>query len=189
VNSESRAPKETDRMARPTDQLDHPGRLDPGETIPFNEAITRAPAGRADPGETIPLADGTARATTGRPDPGATIPITDHTARSVNGPTADPPPDPRRPTRSVRAGIAGILAAVLVILAIGMIVAQIVSARSHQPGPGALAVGAHVAGAIAGICCYRLTTRHRPVLATVLSFLALPLITGLLLWFFWWSPT
>jgi hypothetical protein len=154
VTSESRAPKETDRMAWPTHQLD--------------------------PGETIPFANGTTR-----PDPNATVPITDHTARSGR----DSSPAPHQPTRSVRAGSAGILTAVLVILAIGMIVAQIISAEHHQPGPGTLAVGAHIVSAIAGVCCYRLTTRGRPIIVTVLSFLALPLITGLLLWFFWWSPT
>ena len=93
---------------------------------------------------------------------------------------------PARQSRSVVAGTAGVLTAVLVLLGIGMVVAQIVGAVQHHPGPGALAVGAHVAGAVVGILCYRLVGRSGFV--RWLGFVALPVITVGLLWVFWWSP-
>jgi predicted anti-sigma-YlaC factor YlaD len=92
-----------------------------------------------------------------------------------------------RPRRSVVAGTAGVLTAVLVLLGIGMVVAQVVGAAQHHPGPGALAVGAHVAGAVVGIWCYLLASR-RSGLVRWLGFVALPVVTVVLLWFFWWSP-
>jgi predicted anti-sigma-YlaC factor YlaD len=93
---------------------------------------------------------------------------------------------PARPSRSVVAGTAGVLTAVLVLLGVGMVVAQVVGAAQHHPGPGALAVGAHVAGAVVGIWCYRLARRSGRV--RWLGLVALPAITVVLLWFFWWSP-
>lgn len=111
------------------------------------------------------------------------------TAEQVTTPVAiEAPTDavPTRPPRSVLAGTAGVLTAVLVLLGLGMVVAQVVGAAQHHPGPGALAVGAHVAGAVVGIWCYRLVGRSGFV--RWLGFVALPVIIVVLLWFFWWSP-
>jgi predicted anti-sigma-YlaC factor YlaD len=115
------------------------------------------------------------------------------TADELSMPAAPGPADAlpvpvARPNRSVVAGTAGVLTAVLVLLGIGMVVAQVVGAAQHHPGPGALAVGAHVAGAVVGIWCYRLVRSTRSGIVRVLGFVALPVITAALLWFFWWSP-
>jgi hypothetical protein len=83
--------------------------------------------------------------------------------------------------------VAGIVLCILWIMSIGLIVAQIVSAGRHDPGPGALAVGLHVAGALAGVACYRATSRHRG-LPRLLGLLVILAITTALLWYFWWSP-
>jgi hypothetical protein len=91
-----------------------------------------------------------------------------------------------RPARSVITGTAGVLVAVLVFLGVGMVVAQVVGAAQHHPGPGALAVGAHVAGAVVGIWCYRLVRRSG--LVRWLGFAALPVLIVVLLWVFWWLP-
>lgn len=85
-----------------------------------------------------------------------------------------------------RSGTTGILTAVLVIMAVVMVVAQIISAIRGQPGPGPFAVSAHVAGAVAGIWCYRKTISTSAWLRR-LTATALPLITAALLWFYWWS--
>jgi predicted anti-sigma-YlaC factor YlaD len=102
-------------------------------------------------------------------------------------PTDALPAPAARPPRGLVAGTSGVLAAVLALLGVGMVVAQVVGAAQHHPGPGALAVGAHVAGAVAGIWCYRLATR-RSGLVRWLGFVALPVLIAALLWFFWWLP-
>ncbi|HEY3610533.1 MAG TPA: hypothetical protein VGL06_23730 [Pseudonocardiaceae bacterium] len=112
---------------------------------------------------------------------------TEPTTPAAAADTDAPPVPVARPNRSVVAGTAGVLTAVLVLLGMGMVVAQLVGAAQHHPGPGALAVGAHVAGAVVGIWCYRLACR-RSGIAKALGFVALPVITAVLLWFFWWSP-
>jgi hypothetical protein len=110
--------------------------------------------------------------------------VTTPVPAATEAPTEALPAPAARPRRSV---VAGVLTAVLVLLGIGMVVAQVVGAAQHHPGPGALAVGAHVAGAVVGIWCYRLASQ-RSGLARWLGFVALPVITVVLLWFFWWSP-
>lgn len=105
------------------------------------------------------------------------------TSASMEAPTDALPAPAARPPRSM---VAGVLTAVLVLLGLGMVVAQVVGAAQHHPGPGALAVGAHVAGAVVGIWCYRLVGRSG--LVRWLGFVALPVIIVVLLWFFWWSP-
>jgi hypothetical protein len=112
------------------------------------------------------------------------------TAAEMTTPTAmDAPTDalPAPATRPPRSLAAGVLVAVLVLLGIGMVVAQVVGAAQHHPGPGALAVGAHMAGAVLGVWCYRLATR-RSGLVRWLGFAALPVLIVALLWFFWWLP-
>jgi hypothetical protein len=90
------------------------------------------------------------------------------------------------PIRKKRSGTAGILTATLAIMAIGMVIAQLISALHDQPGPGTSTVCAHLAGAIAGIYCYRITTTKQGW-PKRLTATALPLITAALLWFYWWS--
>lgn len=109
------------------------------------------------------------------------------TPAAMETPTDALPVPAARPPRSVVAGLAGVLAAVLVLLGIGMPVAQVVGAAQRHPGPGALAVGAHVAGAVLGIWCYRLASR-RSGLVRWLGFVALPVLVAVLLWFFWLLP-
>jgi predicted lipid-binding transport protein (Tim44 family) len=109
------------------------------------------------------------------------------TPAAMDAPTDALPAPTARPHRSVVAGTAGVLVAVLVLLGIGMLVAQVVGAAQHHPGPGALAVGAHVAGAVVGIWCYRLAGR-RSGLVRWLGFVALPVLIVALLWIFWWLP-
>lgn len=75
---------------------------------------------------------------------------------------------------------------VLVIMGVGMLVAQIVSSVSGWPGPGALAVGAHLAGTVVGVACYRVVQRRHGA-ARVAALLVLPLVIGVLLWLFWLS--
>lgn len=84
-------------------------------------------------------------------------------------------------------GIAGVLVCVLLIMAVGLVVAKIVSGPDHQPGPGPLAIGAHVAGLVVGVVGYRMT--RRPGLGRALGLVGVVVVTLLLLWFFWWSPT
>jgi hypothetical protein len=98
----------------------------------------------------------------------------------------EPVATPKRPGGGLVSGVAGVVVCVLVIMAVGMVVAQVVSGRDHQPGPGAAAVTWHVVGAVAGIVGYRLTRRSGPIrLAAMLGVLV---VAVLLLWFFWWSP-
>lgn len=81
-------------------------------------------------------------------------------------------------------GVVGVLAVVAVIMGVGMLVAQIVSSAYGRPGPGVLAVGAHLAGAVVGVGCYQVATRRRgPV--RVAALVVLPLVIVGLLWFFW----
>jgi len=106
----------------------------------------------------------------------------------IQAPTDALPAPAARPPRSLAAGTAGVLTAVLALLGIGMLVAQVAGAAQHHPGPGALTVAAHMAGAVLGIWCYRLATR-RSGLVRWLGFAALPVMIAALLWVFWWSPT
>jgi hypothetical protein len=84
-------------------------------------------------------------------------------------------------------GVAGVVLCVLWIMGIGMVVAQLVSAQQDRPGPGALAVGAHVAAAVLGVVSYRAVSRN-PGLPRLLGLIVLLAMTVALLWFFWWSP-
>jgi hypothetical protein len=83
-------------------------------------------------------------------------------------------------------GVAGVFVCVLLIMAVGLVVAKIVSGDHHQPGPAPLTIGAHVAGLVVGVACYRLARRQG--LARLSGLVGILLVAGLLLWFFWWSP-
>ncbi len=82
--------------------------------------------------------------------------------------------------------LTGIVMLILLIMAAGMVVAQLVSGGDKQPGPGTITVTWHVLGAVAGVVCYRFSRRKGP--AQLLALLAILVIAVLLLWFFWWSP-
>lgn len=111
--------------------------------------------------------------------------------RRIPQPTADeqePEPEPIPAAGSgLVPGVAGVLLCVLLIMAVGVIVAQFVGAGRAQPGPGATVIAAHVAAAVAGLFCYRFSRRVGP--QRLLGLAAIVLVTVLLLWFFWWSPT
>lgn len=100
-------------------------------------------------------------------------------------PASSPAADGGRPRGSA---IAGVLTAVLVIMGIGMVVAQIVSGANGRPGPGALTVGAQVAGAVVGVACYRVgVVGPRRGAVRVAALVCQPVVTVLLLWFCWFS--
>jgi hypothetical protein len=84
-------------------------------------------------------------------------------------------------------GVVGVLLCVLLIMGVGMFVAQLMGGHDDQPGPGALTVGAHLAGVVAGVFCYRLSRRTGR--GRLLGLLGIVVVTVLLLWFFWWSPS
>jgi hypothetical protein len=56
------------------------------------------------------------------------------TPTAMDAPTDALPAPTTRPSQSL---VAGVLVAVLVLLGIGMVVAQVVGAAQHHPGPGA----------------------------------------------------
>ncbi|HEX5401227.1 MAG TPA: hypothetical protein VFX16_02875 [Pseudonocardiaceae bacterium] len=83
-------------------------------------------------------------------------------------------------------GVVGVLLCVLLITGVGMLIAQFMGGHDDQPGPGAFTVAAHLAGAAVGWFCYRLS--RRPGRGRLAGLLGIIVVTGLLLWFFWWSP-
>jgi hypothetical protein len=92
---------------------------------------------------------------------------------------------PLRARQSVSAFGAGVVTAALVIMALGMIVAQIYSAANAEPGPGPIAVGAHIVAAIGAVPLYRVA-RRRDGRARWLAGGALLVLMLLVLWFYWW---
>jgi hypothetical protein len=101
--------------------------------------------------------------------------------------TDQPPTRQRPPGGGLVAGVSGVVLCVLLITAVGLVIAKIISRRDGQPGPGAIMVGSHVAGLLVGFGCYRFS-RGRGARA-LLGLLGVLVVAGLLLWFFWWSPT
>jgi hypothetical protein len=106
---------------------------------------------------------------------------------------ADPPTDELpvagrrgRLGGGVVAGVTGVVLCVLLFLAVSMVIAQLTSGGHGQPGPGGLAVGAHVGGVVVGAVCYGVARRRGP--RRVFGLVGGLVVLGLLLWFFWWSP-
>ena len=110
-------------------------------------------------------------------------PVTEKADERMASPTE---PIATRKRGGLVSGVAGVVVCALVIMAAGMIVAQLAGGHDHQPGPGAAVVTWHVVGALAGIVGYRLTRRAGVV--RLLGLVAVVVIAVLLLWFFWWSP-
>lgn len=113
--------------------------------------------------------------------PTAPIPI-------VGSKDGDVATETAKPRRSFLSGLAGVLTAVLVILALVMIVAQFVTGKHNQPGPGLFEVVTHVVAAVVGVIVYRVSNRRRG-LVRLIGCIVLLAITGALLWYFWWSAT
>lgn len=120
-----------------------------------------------------------------------------HRSRRITQPL--PEPDTEAPAKTVAVkgktkppggglvpGIAGTALCVLLIMAIGLIIAQLVGHDGSKPGPGGVIVGAHVAAAVVGVVCYRFT--RRPGLGRLIGFVAILVIVVLVLALFWWSP-
>jgi hypothetical protein len=84
------------------------------------------------------------------------------------------------------AGLTGVVLCVLLFMAVSVVIAALTSGAHHQPGPGGLAVGAHVGGLVVGALCYGVARRRGP--RRVLGLVAALVVLVLLLWFFWWSP-
>jgi ABC-type Co2+ transport system permease subunit len=84
-------------------------------------------------------------------------------------------------------GVSGVVLCVLLIMAVGLVVAQIASRDGGRPGPGPITIGVHIAGLAAGFVCYRFSRGRGP--RRVLGLLAILVVAGLLLWFYWWSPS
>lgn len=99
---------------------------------------------------------------------------------------ADRPAPASNKGRGVVPAVTAVLMLALLIMAAGMVVAQLVGGGDRQPGPGGATVAWHVAGAVAGVVCYRYSRRRGAV--RLLALLAIVVITALVLWFFWWSP-
>jgi hypothetical protein len=133
----------------------------------------------------LPIDDSASRPT--EPEPGATTGALRAEPAGDADTSADQPPARQRPPGGgLVAGVSGVVLCVLLIMAVGLVVAQIVSRHGGQPGPGAITVGSHVAGLLVGVVCYRFGRgRGRRALLGLLGSLV---IAVLLLWFFWWSP-
>ncbi|HEX3650097.1 MAG TPA: hypothetical protein VHV49_16835 [Pseudonocardiaceae bacterium] len=95
-------------------------------------------------------------------------------------------PVPGRRGAGLVAGVTGVALCVLLFMAVSMVIAQITSGGQQQPGPGGLAVGAHVAGFVVGAFCYGVARRRGP--RRMFGLIGGLVVLVLLLWFFWWSP-
>jgi hypothetical protein len=84
------------------------------------------------------------------------------------------------------AWLAGILTGGLCVLALVMIGAQVYSAAHDMPGPGVLTLSAHAAAAAAAVVLQRFVDRRTGRVRWSAA-AGVGLITGLLLWFFWYS--
>lgn len=139
---------------------------------------------RAVPTEPIP-------AEPARTEPINTEPIN---AGSINTEQIDTEPVSAQPVRQrsgrnhgrgVVAGFAGTVAVAIVVLALGVLVATVVSRIGSMPGPTVPAVVAHVVGAGLAVSLYRVVSRTTgPVRRLAAAALAVELLA--LLWFFWW---
>lgn len=116
-------------------------------------------------------------------------PSSDDDTAADDAPTeviADRPAPVSNKGRGAAPAVSAVLMLVLLVMAVGMVVAQLVSGGDRQPGPDGVVVAWHVLAAAAGVVCYRYSRRRGPV--RLLALLASVVITALVLWFFWWSP-
>jgi hypothetical protein len=161
---------------------------DPATTAPMRAGTHRAggagPSPAADPDVTAPVpaevvASGDRHSVAGQHNeqPGPDVPASAGTDRD-------------RPSGGHRQGaltaFAGVLAAALVLLGVGELVALAVSSSMGSPGPRPQAIAAQLVGALLAVPLYRWAGRRRG-LARALAVLGLVAVLGLLLWWFWWT--
>ncbi|WP_216214279.1 hypothetical protein [Amycolatopsis aidingensis] len=82
-------------------------------------------------------------------------------------------------------GLTGSLAAGLVLLAVGVLGAQILGWASGSSGPGVLATGGHLLAAVLALLAQRVADRGSGR-AAGLAALAVLLLVVAPLWLFWW---
>lgn len=92
---------------------------------------------------------------------------------------------PARAQPSRLAGACQVLTIAVLLLAL-LVIGSAVFSRGHgMPGPPALMIGCHVAGAIVVLLLQRAVSRTRPP-APGLAVLGIGAVLVALLWFFWW---
>jgi hypothetical protein len=92
---------------------------------------------------------------------------------------------PRR-ARAPLTAFAGVLTVVLVVLALGVVGAQVFSIAYGEPGPGAAEVTVHLAVAVGSVALYRLVSTRRG-LTRLFAALLLLVAAAAVFWFFWWA--
>lgn len=83
-------------------------------------------------------------------------------------------------------GVSGILAVGMVLLALGNIAVQFYANSRDLPGPGTLAVTAHIVAALLVIVAQFIADRFNDWRAPVSS-TAVFLVSAATLWLFWWA--
>ncbi|WP_415973526.1 hypothetical protein [Rhodococcus sp. 077-4] len=83
-------------------------------------------------------------------------------------------------------GLSGVVTAGLVVLAIGVAVAQYLGHSRGFPGPGGISVAAHIVAAVVAVVAQRVTD-HRRGLSAFLGAIVVIFATGLVLWTQWWQ--
>jgi hypothetical protein len=82
--------------------------------------------------------------------------------------------------------LSGMLASGTVVLAAGLFAVWGVAAAIGDPGPGAVALAGHTAGAAAAVALNRVG-RRRTGLPGAAALLGVPIVLLLLGWLFWWG--
>jgi hypothetical protein len=82
--------------------------------------------------------------------------------------------------------LTGLLAGGLVVLALVMVGTQVYSGVHGMPGPGTLTISAHVGAAVLAVVLQRFADRRVGSMRR-LCCVGIVVITGLLLWFFWYA--
>jgi hypothetical protein len=96
------------------------------------------------------------------------------------------PPENRPPRQTPLTWLVGVLTGGLCVLALVMIGAQVYSSVHDMPGPGALTLTAHALAAALAVLLQRFVDRRTgPVRWCCAA--GILVLTGLLLWFFWYS--
>lgn len=113
-----------------------------------------------------------------RPEPGSepVLPKSELPASVLPGPVRPGP----------LSWLTGLLAGGLVVLAVVMVGAQLYSSVNRMPGPGALTIFAHVGAAVLAVVLQWFADR-RVGPARWLCCAGIVVITGVLLWFFWYA--
>jgi hypothetical protein len=113
-------------------------------------------------------------------------PGTGSEVRTEEIPAVGAGPRHRKPGRSVLPALTGILAGGLVVLALGMVAAQLYSAIHGQAGPGWPVVAAHLAGAVLAVLLQR-RADHSSGRPRRLAALGVAGVFVLVVGAFWWA--